>query len=123
MANLVVAKNRVCIVVHLQHQTTVNSNLFKTLSTQEQESVSGGNFASLGLPSIVYMFYQQTNIDTRGSSAININQGNFNGSALNQTEYHFAQTTFVLAMFFGSDSRRQNSGRRGGNFLTRILGL
>ncbi|MBD2664879.1 hypothetical protein B6N60_04155 [Richelia sinica FACHB-800] len=93
-----------------------NSDLFHDLSESEQETAGGGFFNS---PlTMRYVFLQDTNIYTRGRSLVNISDGNFVGAALNESEYQFNQTTFVMAEFFGGRNRRQN---RGSNFLSRIM--
>jgi hypothetical protein len=94
------------------HTKIPNSNLFINLSEKQQESVSGGIF---------YMFYQNTNVYTRGSNNINISQGDSTGSVRNETEYQFSQTTFVIASLFGSGGSRRNNRRRGSSLLARIF--
>jgi len=104
------------------HIKTKKSDLFINLSEKEQESVSGG-ISSFASPfGMFYMFYQNTNIYTRGSSEVNISQGNLSGSARNETEYQFSQTTFILSSLFGGGGgNRRNKRRRGNSFLSRIF--
>jgi hypothetical protein len=98
------------------HKSNPNPELFQDLSESEQETAGGGFFNS---PLMMrYVFLQDTNIYTRGRSLVNISDGNFIGSALNETEYKLNQTTFVMAEFFGGRNRRQN---RGSNFLSRLM--
>ena len=102
------------------HIKTKNSSLFINLSEKEQECVSGGRSSSPF--EMFYMFYQNTNIYTRGSSEVNISQGNLSGSARNETEYQFSQTTFILSSLFGGGGgRRRNRRKRGNSFLASIF--
>ena len=98
----------------LDHIKINNSNLFIGISEKQQESVSGGMF---------YMFYQNTNVYTRGSSEMNISQGNSSGSVRNETEYQFSQTTFILSSLFGGGGggSRRNNRRRGGNLFAKLF--
>lgn len=105
------------------HIETENSDLFINLSEKEQESISGGRSLSLPLE-MSYMFYQTTNIYTRGSNEMNISQGNSSGYVRNETEYQFSQTTFILSSLFGGGgSRRRNRRKRGNSFLASIFNL
>jgi hypothetical protein len=106
------------------HIKTKNSNLFINLSEKQQESVSGGISSFTSPFEMFYMFYQNTNIYTRGSSEVNISQGNLSGSARNETEYQFSQTTFILSSLFGGGGgRRRNRRRKGNSFLASIFNL
>ncbi|BAY93578.1 MULTISPECIES: hypothetical protein [unclassified Tolypothrix] len=97
------------------------SELFIDVSEQEQEVLSGGRSSSpFGL---FYLFYQNTNILTSGSSEVNISLGNSIGSAKSQSAYQFSQTTLIFAAFFGSGNRRSSWLRGGSNFLSSIMGL
>ncbi|MBS3026599.1 MAG: hypothetical protein HCA25_05755 [Dolichospermum sp. DET50] len=97
-----------------------NSDLFIGIPEKEQESVSGGG---LSLPfGMSYMFFQTTDIYTRGMSEMNISQGNSSGSVRNETEYRFSQTTFILAsMFGGGGGSSRNKRRRSNSFLGRLF--
>ena len=92
-----------------------NSNLFIGISEKQQESVSGGMF---------YMFYQNTNVYTRGSNNMNISQGDLSGSSRSETEYQFSQTTFILSSLFGGGGgggSRRNNRRRGGSLFAKLF--
>ena len=96
-----------------------NSDLFIDISEKEQESVSGGGLSSpFGMS---YMFFQTTDIYTRGMSEMNISQGNSSGSVRNETEYRFSQTTFILASMFGGGGSSRNKRRRSNSFLGRLF--
>ncbi|MDB9448389.1 hypothetical protein [Dolichospermum circinale] len=103
------------------HIETKKSDLFINLSEKEQECVSGGRSSSPF--EMFYMFYQNTNIYTRGSSEVNISQGNLSGSARNETEYQFSQTTFILSSLFGGGGggSRRNNRRRGGSLFAKLF--
>jgi hypothetical protein len=106
------------------HIKTKNSNLFINLSEKQQESVSGGISSFTSPFEMFYMFYQNTNIYTRGSSEVNISQGNLSGSARNETEYQFSQTTLVIASAFGGGGgggSRRNNRRRGGSLFAKLF--
>ena len=104
------------------HIKTKNSNLFINLSEKQQESVSGGISSFTSPFEMFYMFYQNTNIYTRGSSEVNISQGNLSGSARNETEYQFSQTTFILSSLFGGGGgSRRNNRRRGGSLFAKLF--
>ena len=103
------------------HIETENSDLFINLSEKEQESISGGGSSSSPLE-VSYMFYQNTNISTRGMSEMNVPQGNSSGYVRNETEYQFSQTTFILSSLFGGGGgRRRNRRKRGNSFLASIF--
>ena len=104
------------------HIETKKSDLFINLSEKEQESISGGRSSS---PFEMFdIFYQTTNIYSRGSNEVNISQGNLSGSARNETEYQFSQTTFILSSLFGGGGgRRRNRRKRGNSFLASIFNL
>ncbi|WP_051289481.1 hypothetical protein [Dolichospermum circinale] len=103
------------------HIEIENSDLFINLSEKEQESISGGRSSSLPLE-MSYMFYQNTNIYTRGSNEMNISQGDSSGYVRNETEYQFSQTTFILSSLFGGGGgRRRNRRKRGNSFLASIF--
>ena len=92
-----------------------NSNLFIGISEKQQESVSGGMF---------YMFYQNTNVYTRGSNNMNISQGDLSGSSKSETEYQFSQTTLVIASAFGGGGgggSRRNNRRPGRSLFAKIF--
>jgi len=93
-----------------------NSNLFIGISEKQQESVSGGMF---------YMFYQNTNVYTRGMSEVNISQGNSSGFVRNEAEYRFSQTTFILSSLFGGGGGggRRSNRRRGGSLFAKPFSL
>ena len=93
------------------HIKIQNSNLFINLSEKQQESASGGMF---------YLFYQNTNVYTRGSNQMNTSQGDLTASVKNETEYQFSQTTFILASSFGGGCGSRNN-RKQGNLLARIF--
>ncbi|MTJ49590.1 hypothetical protein [Dolichospermum sp. UHCC 0259] len=99
------------------HLKTKKSDLFINLSENQQESISGGRSSSPF--EMFYMFYQNTNIYTRGSNEVNISQGNLSGYSRSETEYQFSQTTFILSSLFGGS--RRNKRRRGNSFLSRIF--
>ncbi|MFY7885857.1 MAG: hypothetical protein ACOVOV_13545 [Dolichospermum sp.] len=103
------------------HIETKKSDLFINLSEKEQECISGGRSSSPF--EMFYMFYQNTNIYTRGSSEVNISQGNLSGSARNETEYQFSQTTFILSSLFGGGGggSRRNNRRRGGSLFAKLF--
>ncbi|BAZ85580.1 hypothetical protein [Dolichospermum compactum] len=102
------------------HIKTKKSDLFINLSEKQQESVSGGRSSSPF--EMFYMFYQNTNVYTRGSSEMSISQGNLSGTSRNETEYQFSQTTFILSSLFGGGGgSRRNKRRRGNSFLSRIF--
>ena len=87
-----------------------NSELFVELSIQEQECVSGG---ILSQPNgSFYLFYNKTNILSKGNSEVNIVQAPFTGTSKNNTEYQFGQTTLIISGFFGD-----------GSFLNGLAGL
>jgi hypothetical protein len=97
------------------HIKTKNSNLFIGISEKQQESVSGGMF---------YMFYQNTNVYTRGSNNMNISQGDLSGSSKSETEYQFSQTTLVIASAFGGGGgggSRRNNRRRGRSLFAKLF--
>jgi len=99
----------------LDHIKINNSNLFIGISEKQQESVSGGMF---------YMFYQNTNVYTRGSNNMNISQGNLSGYSRSETEYQFSQTTLVIASLFGGGGgggSRRNNRRRGGSLFAKLF--
>ncbi|QYX30994.1 hypothetical protein [Sphaerospermopsis torques-reginae] len=96
------------------HIQTNNSDLFIGISEKEMESASGGR------SSILYMFYEDTNIYTKGMSDVNISQDNFSGNSRNETEYQFSRTTFVLFSLLG-DGIQFNNLINSGGFLSRIL--
>jgi hypothetical protein len=98
-----------------------NSNLFINLSEKQQESISGGRSSSPF--EMFYMFYQNTNVYTRGISEMSMSQGNLSGTSRNETEYQFSQTTFILSSLFGGGGggNRRNRRRRGNSFLSRIF--
>jgi hypothetical protein len=70
-----------------------------------------------------YMFYQNTNIYTRGSNEVNISQGNLSGYSRSETEYQFSQTTFILSSLFGGGGggSRRNNRRRGGSLFAKLF--
>ena len=105
------------------HIEIENSDLFINLSEKEQESISGGGSSSSPLETFD-IFYQTTNISTRGMSEMNVSQGNSSGYVRNETEYQFSQTTFILSSLFGGGgSRRRNRRKRGNSFLASIFNL
>ena len=104
------------------HLKTKKSDLFINLSEKEQECVSGGRSSSPF--EMFYMFYQNTNIYTRGSNEVNISQGNLSGYSRSETEYQFSQTTFILSSLFGGGGgggSRRNNRRRGGNLFAKLF--
>ncbi|MBD2390433.1 hypothetical protein RI030_04580 [Aphanizomenon flos-aquae NRERC-008] len=101
--------------------TTKNSDLFIDISEKEQESVSGGGLSSpFGMS---YMFFQTTDIYSRGMSEVNISQGNSSGFVRNEAEYRFSQTTLVIASLFGGGGggSRRNNRRRGGSLFAKLF--
>lgn len=101
------------------HIESNNSDLFIGISEKEMECASGGKSSvPLGM---FYLFYEDTNMYTRGLSEMNISQDNFSGTSRNETEYQFSRTTFVLFSLFGGGSRQLNKLTNGGGFLSRIL--
>ena len=103
------------------HIKTKKSDLFINLSEKEQESISGGRSSS---PFEMFdIFYQTTNIYSRGSNEINISQGNLGISSRNEAEYRFSQTTFILSSLFGGGGggSRRNNRRRGGNLFAKLF--
>ena len=105
------------------HIEIKKSDLFINLSEKEQESISGGRSSSLPLE-MSYMFYQNTNIYTRGSNEMYISQGNSSGYVRNETDYQRSQTTFILSSLFGGGGgRRRNRRKRGNSFLASIFNL
>ena len=103
------------------HIETKKSDLFINLSEKEQECVSGGRSSSPF--EMFYMFYQNTNIYTRGSNEVNISQGNLSGYSRSETEYQFSQTTFILSSLFGGGGggSRRNNRRRGGSLFAKLF--
>ncbi|MBS9385244.1 hypothetical protein BMF77_03165 [Dolichospermum sp. UHCC 0315A] len=103
------------------HIKTKKSDLFINLSEKEQESISGGRSSS---PFEMFdIFYQTTNIYSRGSNEINISQGNLGISSRNEAEYRFSQTTFILSSLFGGGGggSRRNNRRRGGSLFAKLF--
>jgi hypothetical protein len=103
------------------HIKTKKSDLFINLSEKEQESISGGRSSSPF--EMFYMFYQNTNIYSRGSNEMNISQGNLGISLKNEAEYRFSQTTFILSSLFGGGGggSRRNNRRRGGSLFAKLF--
>ncbi|MBS9392818.1 MAG: hypothetical protein HEQ29_06580 [Dolichospermum sp. LBC05a] len=104
------------------HIKTKKSDLFINLSEKEQESISGGRSSS---PFEMFdIFYQTTNIYSRGSNEMNISQGNLGISLKNEAEYRFSQTTFILSSLFGGGGgggSRRNNRRRGGSLFAKLF--
>ena len=104
--------------------TTKNSDLFIDISEKEQESVSGGGLSSpFGMS---YMFFQTTDIYSKGMSEVNISQGNSSGFVRNEAEYRFSQTTFILSSLFGGGGGgggRRSNRRRGGSLFAKPFSL
>jgi hypothetical protein len=105
------------------HIKTKKSDLFINLSEKKQQSVSGGRSSS-SHSEMFYIFYQNTNIFTKGSSEMSVSQGNLSGNSRNETEYQFSQTTFILSSLFGGGGgSRRNNPRQGNSLLSIIFGF
>lgn len=96
--------------------TTETQELFVDVSKQQQENTSGGCSFHSG-DSMFNLFFQKTDIETFGNSAINMSGGNTGSnsdsiSSVQQTGYRFSQITFGISMPSRSSRRGIARGRR-----------